>query len=129
MQILPRVHSSENGVSCVLLGCGKVSRHVYTIHSHTYVTMVNKISLKTGTFYIYDCDIAEFPRRRIAALLKQGGGGGSLHGHCEGGRRPEAPRPGHQRHAKERSQAAVDRAVEWSGGTSLVSVFLSVSAQ
>lgn len=56
--------------------------------------------------------VSELPRSRPAPLPVQLGGGGSLHVLHQRGRCPQAQEPSHQRHAKERPQAAVDGPAE-----------------
>ncbi len=56
--------------------------------------------------------LSEFSRVGFAALRVAGRGGSALHGDGERGGQSEAPRPGYQLHAEERSQATVARVAE-----------------
>lgn len=71
--------------------------------------------------------VSELSRSWPATLSIQLCGGGSLHVLHQGGGRPEAQGPSHQRHAEERPQTAVDGPAEWWAHTELVAFTHSVT--
>lgn len=115
-------------IPSVLL-CNSVNLFEYTLHkwfkwcsctvclNYSYHGTMQLLTFQTNVLLLYikklTASVSELSRSWPAPLSVQLCGGGSLHVLHQGGGRPQAQGPSHQRHAEERPQTAVDGPAEW----------------